>query len=49
MERIKLLPADKQAMLDKWRSSGKNINQYCLQANIGYHKMNYWLRKEKLL
>ena len=49
MEKIKSIPTDKQAMIDKWRSGGKKINQYCLEENIGYHKMNYWMRKEKYL
>lgn len=49
MEKINSLPQDKQAMLDKWKASGKNIKQYCIDENIGYHTMSYWHRKEKYL
>jgi hypothetical protein len=49
METTKKLPPDKQAMLDKFNSSGKSIKQYCLDENIPYHLMSYWQRKEKYL
>ncbi len=49
MEKIKSLPQDKQAMLDKWQTSGKSIKQYCLDENIPYHTMSYWQRKQKYL
>jgi rRNA pseudouridine-1189 N-methylase Emg1 (Nep1/Mra1 family) len=49
MEKIKSLPQDKQAMLEKWKTSGKSIKQYCLDENIPYHAMSYWQRKEKYL
>ena len=49
MEKIKSLPIDKQAMLEKWKASGKRIKQYCVEENIPYHTMSYWHRKEKYL
>lgn len=49
METGKLLPADKQAMLDRFKSSGKSIKQYCIDENVPYHLMGYWQRKEKFI
>lgn len=47
MEQIKSLPQDKQAMLSKWKISGKSIKQYCIDENKSYHSMSYWHRKAK--
>jgi hypothetical protein len=49
METTKELPVEKQAMLKKFKSSGKSITQYCREENIPYHLMSYWQRKEKYL
>jgi transposase-like protein len=49
METTKTLPAEKQAMLEKFKESGKSITQYCLEENISYHTLSYWHRKDKYL
>ena len=49
METTKELPAEKQAMLEKWKTSGKRIKQYCMDESIPYYAMSYWQRKAKYL
>jgi hypothetical protein len=45
MNKSEQLSAEKQLMLDEWKSSGQRISSFCKERNIPYHSFFYWQKK----
>lgn len=36
---------ERQALIDRWKASGKSINAFCKQENVSYYTLLYWRKK----
>jgi phage antirepressor YoqD-like protein len=48
MKKLKTLP-EMKGVIDRFRSSGQSVREFCRKERIGEHSLRYWIRKERSL
>lgn len=48
MKKLKTMP-EMKGVIDRFRSSGQSVREFCRKERIGEHSLRYWIRKERSL
>jgi transposase-like protein len=48
MKKLKTL-SEMKGVIDRYRSSGQSVREFCRKERIGEHSLRYWIRKERSL
>jgi hypothetical protein len=46
-KKLQILPKERELLLVRWQSSGKNVREFCSDEKISYHTFHYWRKRLK--
>jgi transposase-like protein len=49
MQKPQISKSEGQALVERWKSSGKSISEYCREHSIPSHRINYWKKRVETL